>query len=64
MLCVVFGEERVARAISEVEGEGVDFGQSARAHFKYLAQIWVFPAEDEHSAVEACRAGVVHVASL
>ena len=64
VLCVVFGAERVARAVFEFELERADSGDSARAHFKYLALILVFPAEDEHSAVEACRAGFVHVASL
>ena len=61
MLCVVSGEERVARAIFEIEGEGADFGQSACAHFQDLAAEVPPTAEDEHTAVETRRAGVVHI---
>ena len=63
VLCVVFGDERVARATEEVEGEGADFAQSARAHFQDLAAVVpiisiISSAEDEHAAVEARRAGL------
>ena len=57
-------------AISEAEGEGPDFGESARAHLQDLAavvrtSVWIrrviiWPAEDEHAAVETHRAGQFH----